>query len=702
MADDLEPFFMFSAADGEEHVPVLLANEREDPGNVNLATDTRVPGRILGHQEVYKDIGADPYIVRMISEGYRLEFYKTPPSSFTKNNRSAREKPDFVFEELLRLEKLGCIARVEEKPTIVLPLSCVYSTKWRLVVDASRTLNPFCTKRKIKLEDLSHVSHTIRRGDFMVCNDLDSGYWHVPVHPDHWQYLGVHFVKEDGTVLYWVWKVLCLGLTDAAYIFTKSLAPLMGELRRRGMRGLIYIDDKWTLGRTKQECEFWENEVKKLFSSAGWIFKPGKRSGDPAQVCRFLGLTIDSRDLTFNIPEDKIEKIERKASDLLSRKFNKVRKIASLVGLLQSVRRATGPMVSVFTRSLYTAIKAAARWESFIRLNEEALFELRWWLENIRSVSKYPIDGGEKSVSMKTVEVASDASNKGNFVYQVDDKSILSARSFTERETKESSTFRELTAFHDVWTNTQVCERFRNMSVHHYTDSKAMMYIIGGGSKQPRLQRLLRDAILNLRKFNITIHPLWISRDSEIIKFADGGSRDHTSDDVRIDYFTFKEAEDRFGNFDVDGFASSINKRCPVFFSDQASSPGSAGTDFFLQRLDRDLLYWLFPPVRHLCETVWKLRNENCVGVLLVPVWPRSSFFSFFFPDGIHLADWVVDVMWTRPYFVCGEQVTNRAFKGKKMFDSVLIKIDFADLTEFDKPVLHKRFCRVGGCEKCE
>ena len=150
---------------------------------------------------------------------------------------------------------------------------------------------------------------------------------------------------------------------------------------------LIYIDDKWTLGRTKQECEFWENEVKKLFSSAGWIFKPGKRSGDPAQVCRFLGLTIDSRDLTFNIPEDKIEKIERKASDLLGRKFNKVRKVASLVGLLQSVRRATGPIVSVFTRSLYTAIKAAARWESFIRLNEEAVFELRWWLENIRSVS---------------------------------------------------------------------------------------------------------------------------------------------------------------------------------------------------------------------------------------------------------------------------------------------------------------------------
>ena len=108
----------------------------------------------------------------------------------------------------------------------------------------------------------------------------------------------------------------------------------MAELRRRGGRDCIYIDDKWTCGKTYDECLYWENQAKELFGKAGWVFKPGKRSGNPSQVCRFLGLDIDSRDLTFNIPEDKLQKIEARATELLKRKFNKVQSLASFVGLL--------------------------------------------------------------------------------------------------------------------------------------------------------------------------------------------------------------------------------------------------------------------------------------------------------------------------------------------------------------------------------
>ena len=127
---------------------------------------------------------------------------------------------------------------------------------------------------------------------------------------------------------FWVWTVLCLGLRDAAFIFTKTLAPLMAELRRQGMRGVIYIDDKLTVASSYELCLFWEKKVKDLFFRAGWVFKPGKRSGNPSQVCRFLGLDLDTKDLTFNIPMDKIENIEGRAKELLRRKFNKVRVLA--------------------------------------------------------------------------------------------------------------------------------------------------------------------------------------------------------------------------------------------------------------------------------------------------------------------------------------------------------------------------------------
>ena len=69
-----------------------------------------------------------------------------PPPSFTLNNKSALEDRPFVRAKLQRLEDLGCIVREREQPTIVLPLSRVFSNKMRLVLDASRGLNPFCKR----------------------------------------------------------------------------------------------------------------------------------------------------------------------------------------------------------------------------------------------------------------------------------------------------------------------------------------------------------------------------------------------------------------------------------------------------------------------------------------------------------------------------------------------------------------------------
>ena len=37
----------------------------------SLVTDARVPGRVLGHHVYYEKVGAEPYIVQTVKEGYR-------------------------------------------------------------------------------------------------------------------------------------------------------------------------------------------------------------------------------------------------------------------------------------------------------------------------------------------------------------------------------------------------------------------------------------------------------------------------------------------------------------------------------------------------------------------------------------------------------------------------------------------------------
>ena len=139
-----------------------------------------VPGRISQerHFSFWRDVlKADSEILSIIRDGYRVPFTGgvDPPPSFEPNNKSALERRDFLWEQLLAWEKSGCTTRVASRPRIVLPVSVVYSNKWRAVVDASRAVNPFVVKNKVFLEPLASIGEVIRRGGFLSKQDLTAG-----------------------------------------------------------------------------------------------------------------------------------------------------------------------------------------------------------------------------------------------------------------------------------------------------------------------------------------------------------------------------------------------------------------------------------------------------------------------------------------------------------------------------------------------
>ena len=92
---DFSSYANLNCSEGEERIHEVLANEGIMDGKA-LVTDVRVPGRVLGHQEVYKELGAVPYIVRLVEDVYLLEFDELPPTLFTRNNKSTLEREVFV------------------------------------------------------------------------------------------------------------------------------------------------------------------------------------------------------------------------------------------------------------------------------------------------------------------------------------------------------------------------------------------------------------------------------------------------------------------------------------------------------------------------------------------------------------------------------------------------------------------------------
>ena len=124
--------------------------------------------------------------------------------------------------------------------------------------------------------------------------------------------------------------------------------------------------------------------------------------------------------MSFSIPEDKLRKVRKMLTSLNRITAVKVRGrrnetgrvhvkvLAKVLGTLQSLRLATGPLTAVMTRALYTSIASALSWDCYVRLDQFGRDEVEWWHKHIRSLDRYPIDSS-RSATPIAFEVASDA-----------------------------------------------------------------------------------------------------------------------------------------------------------------------------------------------------------------------------------------------------------------------------------------------------
>ena len=193
--------FVVNAAKGEEHVANGIVENNAEYVGKKLKTDSRVPGRLRAddHADFYRDVlGADEETVAIIRHGYNIPFDSPPPvTGLVENNKSCASNPDFVWAEMVRYTQLGCVQEVDGPSTVMLPLSLVFSNKTRLVVDASRHLNPWVSKECTKLDSLDEMGSIVKPGMWFSVDDLDSGYWHLALHPESYQYCSNSCVNPE-------------------------------------------------------------------------------------------------------------------------------------------------------------------------------------------------------------------------------------------------------------------------------------------------------------------------------------------------------------------------------------------------------------------------------------------------------------------------------------------------------------------------
>ena len=639
----------------------LLDREWESDGSKT----PKVTGRLKDHIN-YWETFAPFYVLSIIREGYKIPFTTLPPPFEAKNNKSSRKNRDFVTSAVQDLISNECIREVGTKPYCCNPLTVADSAgKLRLVLDL-RHVNRYVKLERFKYENLSTLAQMFESGDFFIIFDLKNGYHHVSIHEDFFQYLGFQWPDESGNLHYYVFLVLPFGLNIACYVFTKILRPFVKKWRSRGYKSIIYIDDGISGMSSEDKASLAASYIKTDLQSAGWVINVAKSNFNPTQIGKWLGTIVNTKNMTFSVPPEKVAKLKTKINNAMDSESVTARHLASIAGSLNSTHLAVGPLVRMMTRSVYAQVTDAPAWDYRVFLNSHSRQELSFWSET------YDFDIGYtfkfKPVTAKVIFTDASDFGYGGFLLRRLGKDIVRG-SFSHEEQNKSSTERELLGV--LYVLQSLAQKLSHTSVRIYVDNYGASRILQIGSPNTHLQHIAVE-ILKISLVNdIKILPQWVPRELNYV--ADYYSKLKDTDDYSMDEHSFQLINQKYGPFTFDRFADNINTRTSRFNS-KFYCPGTCGVDTFTENWHGEINY-LCPPVSLITAAIRHLQICKATGVLVVPVWQSSYFWPTLYPDGFAMPTFVKDFTVFKPYWY--SKGRNSAFVGRPSFDSMALLCQF-------------------------
>ena len=98
------------------------------------------------------ELEASPFVIDIITSGYRLPFLALPPAVCARNHKSAFEHASLIEEAIQELVESGCAIGVPTFPVVCSPLQVVVNVKGkrRLVIDL-RYVNQYLKFDKIQI-----------------------------------------------------------------------------------------------------------------------------------------------------------------------------------------------------------------------------------------------------------------------------------------------------------------------------------------------------------------------------------------------------------------------------------------------------------------------------------------------------------------------------------------------------------------------
>jgi hypothetical protein len=615
-----------------------LALSNPNPGYPTLpwkfpvpVSNTPVGGRLSLFWTNWQLIGAEQWVLKVLREGYRLQFRTHPslsesPIAFSENlNPLVREAKDRAIEEFLLK---GAIEPVLDPSTPGF-YSSVFLVpkgpdKWRFIINL-RPLNQFLVRYKFRMLTIKELALTLEKGHWTTSLDLSDAFLHIPIHPASRKFL--RFVHK-GRVLQF--KALPFGLSDSPYVFTRVIKVVVQVAQSQGLQLQAYIDD-W-LNRGSHCALVGSNHLwlETLCLKLGLLVNKEKSEPIPTQTPVFVGIYWDLTQGKMFPTKERFLNIQSRCLHLLNSKNPQHAQYwLSLLGLMTSTEKLV-PWGRLWMRPLQFTMKKVFnqyRDNSFkvrVPLDSEAVSSLKWW-SNPENV----LPGKFLGESHASRQMFTDASDWG-WGALIDHHEAKGPWESAHYE--EPINIRELRA---VWLGLQsFLPLVSNQVVQVYSDNcTTVAYLRNqGGTISWNMFCLTRQILLWCKTKGIQIKCRYIP--GKLNLRADDLSRDGLgqaesneilSTEWQLNPVILLQLWRQAYRPLVDLFATNKNKCLPLYFS-PVRDPEALGIDALYHSWE-GLDAYAFPPWNMLPVVIKKLEKSLCRMLLIAPMWTRMSWY---------------------------------------------------------------------------
>jgi hypothetical protein len=273
--------------------------------------------------------------------------------------------------------------------------------------------------------------------------------------------------------------------------------------------------------------------------------------------------------------------------------------------------------------------------------------------------------------------MASDASDFAVASYSIEGLPEYSfSAELTLEERGELSSTRELLAIQRTlqhWAGSDTIARpLEQVTLLWLTDNQNVEKMLAKGSGKIRIMKLVLDILKRGRTLLLDLQPVWVSRDNPFLLKADAISKGVDTDNWEVSRADYDHLNLLFGPFSIDLFATRDNAKATRFYS-RSWEMGTQGVDSFTQNWRGECAYAALP-VSLVMRTIRKVVITVMSGILIIPLWKNTKFWTFAFRDGIHLNAMFESVQIVRMHTLAWEFL-KKDIIGRKDIQFLAIKI---------------------------